>query len=93
MSECSPLNGVFIPLPLKLRKHHRRESGEGIRAKGREKGYNMPSTGHDTAIANIISQQLCLPTGPAQYRSIQEGGRGMGRVSEKTALLLATDGS
>lgn len=84
MSESSALNGVFIPLPLRLRKHHRRGSGESVRAKDREKGYTMLSTGHDTAIANMISQQLCLPTGPAQYGSIQEPGRGgMGRVCGK----------
>lgn len=37
MSDGSALHGVFIPLPLRLRKHHRRGSGEGVRAEDRER--------------------------------------------------------
>lgn len=83
MSEGSALHGVFIPLPLRLRKHHKRGSGEGVRAKDREKYYKLLSTGHDTAIVNMTSQQLCLPMGPGHFWNIQDPDRDMRRVNEK----------
>lgn len=64
---------MLRPLPLRLRKPYSRKSRKNVRAV-REKTYEVLVSGHDTAIANMISQQLCLPavglhkTGPVKYQ-------------------------